>query len=457
MNTNEHILIVDDEIPQLAILKLCFSERGYSVYTAESGTEALSLFEAHHPPVVIADVRMPGMDGLDLLKELKSRSAGTEVILITAYGDLAVAIEALKNGAADFILKPLNLNNLVQVVHNALNRSKILSMPEETVSGSIASKSWDAVITQNDSVKSMIFRAKRAARSDASILIRGESGTGKELVARAIQKSSLRADNPFVIVNCAALNENLLESELFGHCKGAFTGALNDRIGRFEEADGGTVFLDEIGDFPLSVQVKLLRILQDGEFQKVGDNTPIHGDIRIIAATNRNLERMISVHSFREDLYYRLNVIQLRLPPLRERRDDILLLADHFLKKHAAIMERPVPRLSSKASQTLLAYAFPGNIRELENSIHRSLVLTDSDEIRNVDIKEMSLPAQEDSSESYEDTASKYHLPDLLESVERHAIENALRQARGDLDQAAELLGISKRQLRYRKQKLDIV
>ncbi len=451
-----YILLVDDERPQLSILKLCFENRGYRVLTAESGFEALNLYDTYKPPVVIADVRMPGMDGLELLRRLKEQDEITEVIMITAYGDLDVAVKALKQGAADFILKPLNLENLVQVVNNAVARSKILSVSIPRSPDDQADSAWQTILTNNTEMRKLIQRASLAAQSDASILIRGESGTGKELFAHAIQQSSPRARHPFVVVNCAALNENLLESELFGHCKGAFTGALQDRTGRFQEADSGTIFLDEIGDIPLGTQVKLLRVLQNGELQRVGENKTLQVNVRLIAATNQNLERMLAARSFREDLYYRLNVISLRIPPLRERTDDILFLADHFLALFAIVMKRPNPSLSSKAASILLRYSFPGNIRELENIIQRALVMTSSPLIQSLDIKDEYLPELELVSEVRQHETTQLNLTTLLESVERHAIENALKQTHNNLDAAAALLGISKRQLRYRKRKLDI-
>ena len=449
------ILIVDDEIPQQKILKLCFEKRGFEVFTAGSAEEGLEIFKSVRPPIVLTDMRMGTMSGLELLKKIKNLSADTEVIVITAYGEIEVAVEALKSGAADFILKPVNLENLVQAVNNAVERREILRPPEAPLKDSEEKNAIGTIITKNPSMLKLLESAKLVASSDATVIIRGESGTGKELLAHAIQQCSARKKQPFVVVNCAALNENLLESELFGHCKGAFTSAIQDRIGRFEEANKGTIFLDEIGDLPLGIQVKLLRALQEGEIQRVGENKTIKVDVRIIAATNQNLERMLAARTFRSDLYYRLNVITFELPALKDRPDDIPLLADYFLRQHSQKIGRSIPKFSEKALVSLKSYDFPGNIRELENIIQRVLVMT-----RDNIIEEINIPSNSAQIECIGDTPQSSgfdeSLDSLLEKVERKKIIEALETEKYNFVKTAERLNISLRQLRYRVKKLGI-
>jgi len=450
---NIDLLIVDDEIPQQKILKLCFEKRGYNVVTAGSAEDALVKFEQFKPPIILSDLKMKGMSGLDLLKKVKSISDGTEVILITAYGDVEVAVDALKNGAADFILKPVDLNNLVQVVKNAGERAAIMNNKSENEK--IANDPFDSIITQNDKLKNIIRKAKLAAKSDVTILLRGESGTGKELLAVAIQKFSNRNDKPFVAVNCAALNENLLESELFGHCKGAFTSAISDRIGRFEEANEGTIFLDEIGDIPPGTQVKLLRVLQEGEIQRVGENKVKKINVRIITATNQNLEKMLVDKLFRQDLYYRLNVISFTLPPLRERKEDIPLLANSFIKMFSGMIDKKEPALSDKALNSLIDYPFHGNIRELQNVIQRTLVMNDSDIIDKIEFPESPIGNLADLNKENQFDYSD-GLENMLENIEAQVIQKALREEKFNLQKTADKLKMSIRQLRYRISKLGI-
>ncbi|NLF40037.1 sigma-54-dependent Fis family transcriptional regulator [bacterium] len=456
MNERTELLIIDDEVPQQKILKVCFEKRGFAVRTAGSGEEGVALFAQHRPPIVITDLRMGGMSGLDVLKEVKKQAPGTEVILITAYGDVDVAVDALKSGAADFIMKPVDLGNLVQIVRNAVERQAVMAAPRQAPPAA-REPGVGPIVTRNQGMAALLESARCAAQSDATILIRGESGTGKELLARAIQQQSRRAARPFVAVNCAALNENLLESELFGHCKGSFTGAIQDRIGRFEEADGGTIFLDEIGDLPLGTQVKLLRVLQEGEIQRVGENRTRTVDVRVIAATNQELERMMAGRTFRQDLYYRFNVISFRLPPLRDRRDDIPLLAGHFLELYAARAGRPAPAISPRALESLAHHSFPGNIRELENIIQRTLVMTPGAVIDDVIIHaDLGVPPVEDIAAPGGALGEDAGLDDMLAGIERREIEKALREAGNNQSEAARRLGITERQLRYRRAQLGI-
>jgi DNA-binding NtrC family response regulator len=451
------LLVVDDEIPQQKILRVCFEKRGFSVLTAGSGEEALALFEKEKPDVVLTDMKMGGMSGMQLLKEIKNKSYRTEVILITAYGDVEVAVEALKSGAADFILKPVDLNNLIQIVNNAAKRITIMDDISEQKKSSADDDDFNLIITNDDDKMSKIIRtAKLAARSDVTILIRGESGTGKELLASAIQRHSKRADKPFVVVNCAALNENLLESELFGHCKGAFTSAISDRMGRFEEADGGTVFLDEIGDIPLGTQVKLLRVLQEGEIQKVGENKVRKIDVRIITATNQNLETMIVNRTFRQDLYYRLNVIPFTLPPLRERVNDIPLLVNCFVKKYSPSAGKEPPSFSEKAMKEFKNYPFHGNIRELQNIIQRTLVMNPGEIIDNIEFPRNPITNSDSDDNSCDKLNYGNGLEDMLENIEAETIQKVLEEEKYNLQNTADKLKMSVRQLRYRISKLGI-
>jgi len=453
---NIKLLIVDDEIPQLKILRVCFEKRGFSVLTADSGEEALTLFEKEKPDVVLTDMKMGGMSGMQLLKKIKNKSYKTEVILITAYGDVEVAVEALKSGAADFILKPVDLNNLIQVVNNAAKRIMIMDNLNEQKRDNADNDDFNLIITNDRKMLEIIHTAKLAAKSDVTILIRGESGTGKELLASAIQRHSKRADKPFVVVNCAALNENLLESELFGHCKGAFTSAISDRTGRFEEADGGTVFLDEIGDVPLGTQVKLLRVLQEGEIQKVGENKVRKIDVRIITATNQNLENMIVNRTFRQDLYYRLNVIPFTLPPLRDRVDDIPLLVNCLVKKYSGSAVGEIPSLSESAMEEFKNYPFHGNIRELQNIIQRTLVMNSGNLIDNIEFPKNPITNSDSHNDFHNELNCENGLEDMLEKIEAKTIQNALEEEKYNLQNTADKLKMSVRQLRYRISKLGI-
>ena len=457
MNEKIKILIVDDEIPQQKILKLCFEKRGFDVYTAGSGEEGFETFKKVRPPIVLTDMRMGTMSGLELLKNIKKISSKTEVIIITAYSEIDVAVEALKNGAADFLLKPVELENLIQAVRNATIRCEIMTMASKPIHAKDFENqnAVDKIITQNLSMIKLIESTKLVAASEATVVIRGESGTGKELLAHVIQQCSKRSRQPFVVVNCAALNENLLESELFGHCKGAFTSAVQDRKGRFEEANTGTLFLDEIGDLPLGTQVKLLRALQEGEIQKVGENKTIKVDVRVIAATNQNLERMMTLRTFRSDLYYRLNVITLELPELKDRADDIPVLAEHFLQKHSKKLSREYPKISEEALISLKNYNFPGNIRELENIIQRTLVMSPGNVINEINFS-VGTTENEEVEGSVDFSDSEEGLDSLLERVEHKKITEALIIEKYDIGKTAERLNVSLRQLRYRIKKLGI-
>ncbi|MBK8315365.1 MAG: sigma-54-dependent Fis family transcriptional regulator [Acidobacteria bacterium] len=438
------ILVVDDEKNQREILQLILAgerdEAGsplYEVKTASAGQDALRLFKNDRFDLVLTDLKMAGMDGLQLLNELSQIDSSTPVILMTAHGSIETVKEALRGGAFDYLEKPLDRAKLLDVIANAVSRMR--AVDEEIIGVS------DAM----NRVKKMIVKV---AVSTSTVLIRGESGTGKERIARAMHKASPRANERFQAVNCAAINENLLESELFGHEKGSFTGAHAEKKGLFEIADKGTLFLDEIGEINVSMQAKLLRALQEKEVMHVGGTKPIKVDVRVLAATNRDLESMVKDGRFREDLYYRLNVIPINVPPLRQRRDDIQVLMDYFLTKHGSNAARPM-KLSPEAKKMILEYAWPGNVRQLESAIERALLLAEGDEITIED-----LPV-EIRSAAQSEGAGGFKLPPegiSFEDLERSLIIQAMEQTGWNITRASKLLGLSFRTMQYRLDKFGI-
>ena len=440
----KRILVVDDEKNQRDILQMILAgERDagghplYEVKTASSGQEALRSFKNENFDLVLTDLKMAGMDGLQLLNELAQLDSSTPVILMTAHGSVDTVKEALRGGAFDYLEKPLDRSKLLDVISRAV--AQMRAVEEEIIGVS------DAM----ERVKKMIVKV---APSSSTVLIRGESGTGKERIARAIHKASPRSSERFQAVNCAAINENLLESELFGHEKGSFTGAHAEKKGLFEIADKGTLFLDEIGEINVNMQAKLLRALQEKEVMHVGGNRPIKVDVRVLAATNRDLEAMVKDGRFREDLYYRLNVIPITVPPLRQRRDDILALMDYFLIKHSANAARPM-KFSSEARSLILNYSWPGNVRQLESAIERALLLAETDEITAEDLPvEIRATAQAEG-------AGGFKLPPegiSFEELERSLIIQAMEQTGWNITRAAKLLGLSFRTMQYRLDKFEI-
>ncbi|MCS7209574.1 MAG: sigma-54 dependent transcriptional regulator [Fimbriimonadales bacterium] len=368
----ETILVVDDELNIRRVLERAFTKDGYQVYTAEGGHQALRLLEETPCDLLLTDVVMPDMTGLELLRRARQKHPNLQVILMTAYGTIPTAVEAIRSGAYDFLTKPLDMELLRKVVRNALRE------PATASKGAPRKPSKRKQVTfigQSDAVRQILQTVERVADTRTTVLITGESGTGKELIARMLHEKSSRAEKPFVAVSCAAIPETLLEVELFGAVRGAYTGAETDRIGKFEAANGGTLFLDEIGDIPPLIQVKLLRVLQEREIERLGSNTPIPIDVRLVAATNRNLEEAVESGAFRSDLYYRLQVVHIHLPPLRERREDIPLLANHFLRKFAEENGRALREISPEAMQILQNACWKGNVRELENVLESAVVL----------------------------------------------------------------------------------
>lgn len=451
--TQAHILIVDDEEAQRLALKSFLGRREYKVFLAANGDEALKIVRNETIDIVMTDFRMPGMSGLELLRAIKDVQPGIDVILMTAYGSVDDAVDIMKAGAYDYLTKPVDLDELESLLKRVKGK-RLLEEENRQLREQLSEKfRFERIISQSGEMEAVLNIAGRVAKSKAHVLILGESGTGKELLAQAIHYASPRRDKPFVTVNVAALAENIIESELFGHEKGAFTGAIHQRRGRFEEANGGTLFVDEVGDIPLSVQVKLLRAIQFGQIQRVGGSETIDVDVRIISATHRDLEAMIRDGQFREDLYYRLNVVSIVAPPLRKRRVDIPLLADHFIKRFARENEKEVTGIEREALDRLMKYDFPGNVRELENMMEHAVVMT-----RNSLIGREDLPAHLPSGrhEALYDPAdlSAGHAQ-KMKAFERAMIEEALKQSGGNKSAAARLLGITERHLRSRLEKLN--
>ncbi len=448
------ILIVDDEKVQREMLEGFLIKQGYKTASAGDGESAVKLFSQGSFDLVLTDFKMPGMDGLQLLHELKRRNPETVVLILTAYGTVGTAVAAMKEGAYDYLTKPIDLDEMLLLIQR-VQREMSLDRENRRLKEQLREKfKVDFIITASRQMEEALNLVGRVAPSQATVLILGESGTGKELFARAIHYSSSRADRPFIKVNCAALPENLLESELFGHEKGAFTGAVARRIGRFEQADQGSIFLDEIGDLSPALQAKLLRVLQEKEIERVGSNQTIKIDVRMIAATNRNLEEAIKKGTFREDLYYRLNVVTISLSPLRERKEDIPLLIDYFLKKYSAENKKEIRPLSRESKDLLLKYDYPGNVRELENIIERAVVLCRGEMITSQDLP---LNLQESKTETALSQARQARsLPEALETLERELIISALERSGGVQTHAAEELGINERVLRYKMNKYGI-
>ena len=446
------VLIVDDEPAQREMAGGFLRKQGFAVALAGTGAEALEVLRREPVDLLLTDHRMPGMSGLDLLVEVRRLNPELPVVVMTAYGSIEGAVTAMKAGAYDYLTKPIHLDALLHLVRKAHERERLLVENRELKERLRGRYRIEGIVAESGKMQEVLSVVHRVAASSATVLLRGESGTGKELIARAIHYESPRAEKPLVKVNCAALPETLLESELFGHVRGAFTGAVADKPGRFEAAHGGTIFLDEIGDVSPAVQAKLLRVLQEREFERVGSNRPVKVDVRVVAATNQDLEAAVQEKRFREDLYFRLNVVPIHIPPLRERREDILPLVETFLKKYAAENRKPIRGLTREARHTLLTYDYPGNVRELENAVERAVILARGDVI---DLEDLPL-AFRDAAGALAAPAQPDSLPARLEALERQLIEDALARAGGVQTRAAELLGVGERALRYKLRKLGL-
>lgn len=449
------ILLIDDEPNQITSIKSFLKRRDYSIYTANSGNEGLRILRENRIDMVLTDFRMPDITGLEVVKSVRQFNPEIPVIVITAFSDTKDAVQVMKEGAFDYLSKPIDLDELEILIQKAKEHSYLVSENRLLKEQLYEKYKFDAIISQSKEMEEVLNTAGRVARSKATVLIRGESGTGKELIAKAIHYGSDRKDKPLITVNCAALSEHLLESELFGHEKGSFTGAISQRIGRFEQADGGSLFIDEVGDMALQTQVKLLRALQFGEFERVGGSKTMKTDVRVITATNRNLEKLIGSGQFREDLFYRINVVTISLPALRERKKDIPVLINHFIKKYADENGKDIKSLSKEAQDYLMRYHFPGNVRELENIIERAVVLARENIISTADLPPvMSSSKENEILDPFNFTNS---FPEKVAVFEQVMIEKALELKNGNQSQAAKHLGISERHLRSRMSKLNIV
>ncbi|MBI4303639.1 MAG: sigma-54-dependent Fis family transcriptional regulator [Chloroflexi bacterium] len=431
MKRKVKVLVVDDEAIIRESLRDWLRDAGHEVLIAEDGHQALTIIEKERPCVAIVDLVMPGMDGIELLKKAKEICPAIEVVIITAYGSVPTAITAMREGAYDYIEKPFCPERAELLIDKLAERQQLLEENLALHQKLEERFRFENIIAKSPRMQQVIEVIKVVARSNATVLITGESGTGKELVARAVHTQSQRKDRPFVAVSCAALPESLLESELFGHEKGAFTGAHIQRRGKFEAANRGTLFLDEIGEMSANIQVHLLRVLEEKEFARVGGNEPIKVDVRIISATNKDMKKAIAAGQFREDLYYRLNVVNVELPPLRERKEDIPLLVQHFLKNFAEENKKPITGFSNEATDFLLKYEWPGNVRELENAVERAVILAKGPSIEVADLAQENLQMVSSPLRS-------------LKDVERECILNVLSETGRNYSQAARILGISR-------------
>ncbi len=435
------VLIVDDDAASRRLLDVRLRAMGCEVFTAGDGREALAAVQQEPPALMMLDLQMPRMDGMELLRTLRRDGIELPIIVITAHGSIETAVEAMKEGAYDFLPKPFDPKHLEIVVRKALERRQLIES-NQLLRETLAADAQD-IIGGSASVRRAVEMARKVAATNSTVLLLGQSGTGKEVFSHAIHRWSPRKDKPFVIVNCVALSEQLLESELFGHERGAFTGAHQTKKGKFELAHGGTVFLDEIGDMPAPLQAKLLRVLQDHTFERVGGTRPIRADIRVIAATSRDLEKAVRDERFREDLFYRLNVVSITLPPLRERREDIPALVEHFVARYARETKKTVRGVSKEAMDLLAAHAWPGNIRELANVIERAVVLCAGDQI---EAEDLALPGSAAASPAGPPAPSVV-VGEFHQRVQEHKqalVKAALGQAGGNQTKAAELLGLQR-------------
>ncbi len=460
-NKSHHILVVDDELSMRRFLEVMLSREGYKVSCAENGKTAISMINKKHFDLLLCDIRLGDISGLDVLRAAKKQSQVTVVIMISAYASAETAVEAMNDGAYDYVPKPFDNEELKQTIKNALDLKTIEHEKEIIDSELKKTLHFGRIVGNSPRMLHIYDMVRQVAKTKTNILISGESGTGKELIAQAIHEQSKRCDRPFVVINCGGIPETLMESELFGHKKGSFTGATQDKKGLFKIADKGTVFLDEIGEFSLPIQVKMLRVIQERVFKEVGGNEDISVDIRIISATNKSLEDEVIAGNFREDLFYRLNVIEIKMPPLRERKNDLRALAQHFLEKYSKEIGKEITKISSYAIDLLEKYDFPGNIRELENLLERSIALSNTNIILPESLalsihKRRWIEGIKNKRFDLDEVPRGVSLDVILEEIERAYIEKALGCCNGNKNKTAGLLGLGLRSLRYRIEKLGI-
>jgi DNA-binding NtrC family response regulator len=441
---NGIILIVDDEMNTRQALSKILEEDGYGVLTAADGYRAIDVVTHELPDLVLTDLKMPGMDGIELLTQARLKGFDMPFLMLTAHGSVETALEAMKKGAEDFLTKPVNIIELEKHIDRILSQRKLMEETKKLRDRLHKKYKFQNMVGHSPPMQAIFKTVEQVASSHATVLVTGESGTGKGLIASAIHQNGARNNQPYVKVSCSAFSESLIESELFGHEKGAFTDAYSERRGRFETADGGTLFLDEFGDLSPSIQVKLLGFLQDREFERVGGNTTIKVDVRLIAATNIDVERSVELGTFRHDLYYRLNVVRIEMPPLRERLSDIPLLVKYFISKFAKENDKRIEGISSDALSALMSYSWPGNVRELENMIENAVVLCDRKTIGRNYFRFLANPCEADAE----------YMPPIpgssLETIERYAIKKALEAAGGNRSKAAQKLKISLRKIQYK-------
>jgi two-component system response regulator PilR (NtrC family) len=455
------ILVIDDELSMRELLEYMLSKEGYSVTCAQNGAEAISILKKNDFDLLLCDIRLGDMSGLEVLRASKEKNADSVVIMISAYASTETAVEAMNDGAYDYVPKPFNNDELMETIGKALEL-RTIEHEKELLDSELKKHLHFGMIVGNSPAMQHIYKlVRQVSETKTNVLITGESGTGKELIARAIHQESNRKDKPFVVINCGGIPETLMESELFGHKKGAFTGATHDKQGLFQDAHTGTIFLDEIGELSLPIQVKLLRAVQEKVIRPVGGNEDFAVDIRIISATNKSLEKEVIEGNFREDLFYRLNVIELKVPPLRERKTDLRTLAQHFLEKYATEMGKEITKFSSYALDLLNKYDFPGNVRELENLLERSVALSTTNIVLPDSLalsvhKRRWIEGVKDRRFDLDEVAKGVALDSILAEIERAYLKKALDCSQGNKNKASELLGISFRSLRYRLDKLGI-
>jgi DNA-binding NtrC family response regulator len=453
------ILIVEDEPKMLRLLELNLADDGYTVRTASTAENGLKVLASDSVDLVLSDVKLPGMNGLEFLQAVKRANASIPVVMMTAYGTVESAVEAMKDGASDYVLKPFSIEEIKLIVRKELDLRRLHEENRQLREALGQRYQFDNIVANSPGMQEVLATVEQVSPSNATVLLGGESGVGKDMIARAIHQHSRRVNGPFVKINCTAIPENLLESELFGYEKGAFTGAVTAKPGKFELADKGTIFLDEIGDMPGSLQVKLLRVLQEREFERLGGTRTIKVDVRVVAATNQDLRAALEQGTFREDLYYRLNVVPISIPPLREHKEDIPYLVDHFIARFAESSGKTIDGITPEAMKLLVDFHWPGNVRELENIIERAVVMASGTKIEAGDIRlDVAASGSGASPSAAEESSATLFLPEgmTLEQYEDKLIREALQRAGGNKSQAARLLGLSRNALRYRLSKIGV-